>query len=56
MIAFPYVSGFLWSWNFMISKRWKQISNTGATGDIAFMDKMLSDFRNPCYKTFYARH
>ena len=38
-------SGFLWSWNFMISKRWKNISNTGATGDIAFMDKLLADFR-----------
>lgn len=34
-------TGFLWSWNFMISKRWKQISNTGATGDIGFMDKIL---------------
>ena len=32
----------------MISKRWKQISNTGATGDIPFMDKMLSDFRSFC--------
>ena len=38
-------SGFLWSWNFMISKRWKNISNTGATGDIQFMDKLLADFR-----------
>ena len=38
-------SGFLWSWNFMISKRWKTISNTGATGDIPFMDKLLADFR-----------
>ena len=38
-------SGFLWSWNFMISKRWKNISNTGATGDIPFMDKLLADFR-----------
>jgi hypothetical protein len=32
----------------MISKRWKQISNTGATGDIEFMDKMLADFRAFC--------
>ena len=40
--------GFLSSWNFMISKRWKNISNTGATGDIAFMDKLLSDFRKFC--------
>jgi len=41
-------SGFLWSWNFMIAKRWKNISNTGATGDIAFMDKLLDDFRKFC--------
>eukprot|EP00092_Neocalanus_flemingeri_P072503 GFUD01089255.1.p1 GENE.GFUD01089255.1~~GFUD01089255.1.p1 ORF type:complete len:533 (-),score=132.20 GFUD01089255.1:9-1607(-) len=41
-------TGFLWSWNFMISKRWKNISNTGATGDIPFMDKILADFRKFC--------
>ena len=41
-------TGFLWSWNFTVSKRWKQISNTGATGDIPFMDKMLADFRAFC--------
>ena len=41
-------TGFLWSWNFTISKRWKDISKTGATGDIAFMDKMLADFRAFC--------
>ena len=41
-------TGFLWSWNFMISKRWKNISNTGATGDIPFMDKLLADFRKFC--------
>lgn len=41
-------TGFLWSWNFMISKRWKNISNTGATGDIGFMDKLLADFRKFC--------
>jgi len=41
-------TGFLWSWNFMISKRWKNISNTGATGDIAFMDRLLADFRKFC--------
>jgi len=40
--------GFLWSWNFMISKKWKSMSVTGATGDIPFMDKMLSDFRRFC--------
>ena len=38
-------TGFLWSWNFMISKRWKNIYKTGATGDNAPMDKLLSDFR-----------
>jgi len=41
-------TGFLWSWNFMISKKWKSMSVTGATGDIAFMDKMLADFRRFC--------
>ena len=41
-------TGFLWSWNFMISKKWKITSNTGATGEIAFMDKMLADFRAFC--------
>ena len=41
-------TGFLWSWNFTISKRWKDISKTGATGDIAFMDRMLADFRAFC--------
>ena len=25
-------TGFIWSWNFMISKRWKTQSSTGATG------------------------
>ena len=30
-------TGFLWSWNFMISKKWKITSNTGATGEIPFM-------------------
>jgi hypothetical protein len=41
-------TGFLWSWNFMISKKWKITSNTGATGEIPFMDKMLADFRAFC--------
>jgi len=41
-------TGFLWSWNFTVSKRWKYISNTTATGDIPFMDKMLADFRDFC--------
>ncbi|XP_040580787.1 GATOR complex protein Iml1 [Lepeophtheirus salmonis] len=41
-------TGFIWSWNFMISRRWKMMSNTGATGSILFMDKLLSDFRSFC--------
>jgi hypothetical protein len=41
-------TGFLWSWNFTISRKWKMTSNTGATGDIAFMDNMLADFRAFC--------
>lgn len=41
-------TGFLWSWNFTVSKRWKQSSNTVATGDIPYMDKMLADFRDFC--------
>ena len=41
-------TGFLWSWNFMISRKWKMTANTGATGDIPFMDKMLEDFRAFC--------
>ena len=41
-------TGFIWSWNFMISKGWRQISNPGATGDIPFMDKMLADFQAFC--------
>ena len=41
-------TGFLWSWNFMISKRWKNIYKTGATGDIAPVDKLLPDFRKVC--------
>ncbi|PVD31681.1 hypothetical protein C0Q70_07099 [Pomacea canaliculata] len=36
--------GFLWSWNFMSSKRWR----SGSTGDEAFQDKMLADFREFC--------
>ena len=32
----------------MISRKWKMTSNTGATGEIAFMDKMLADFRAFC--------
>ncbi|XP_053383864.1 GATOR complex protein Iml1-like [Mercenaria mercenaria] len=36
--------GFLWSWNFMSSRRWRS-SNTG---DEHFQDRMLSDFRAFC--------
>merc|ERR1712173_189150 len=41
-------TGFPWGWNFMISRRWKALATTGATGDIAFMDKLLADFRRFC--------
>ncbi|XP_062606005.1 GATOR1 complex protein DEPDC5-like isoform X1 [Saccostrea cucullata] len=36
--------GFLWSWNFMSSKRWRSPN----TGDESFQDKMLADFRQFC--------
>ena len=36
--------GFLWSWNFMSSKRWR----SGNTGYEDFQDKMLADFRDFC--------
>ncbi|XP_069135041.1 LOW QUALITY PROTEIN: GATOR complex protein Iml1-like [Argopecten irradians] len=36
--------GYLWSWNFMSSKRWR----SGNTGDEFFQDKMLADFRDFC--------
>ena len=41
-------TGFLWSWNFMVSRRWKNLNCTGATGNIPFMDKLLLDFRKFC--------
>ncbi|XP_064612475.1 LOW QUALITY PROTEIN: GATOR1 complex protein DEPDC5-like [Liolophura sinensis] len=34
--------GFLWSWNFMSTKRWRSPN----TGDEVYQDKMLEDFRN----------
>ena len=43
----PYVEervGFLWTWNFMLTKRWRSVS----TGDEHFQDKMLADFRAFC--------
>ena len=39
-----YQVGFLWSWNFMLTKRWRSSS----TGDEAFLDKMMADFRAFC--------
>ncbi|KAG8310357.1 GATOR complex protein depdc5 [Homalodisca vitripennis] len=39
--------GFLWSWNHMISRRWKWTS-APAKSDEAFQNKLLSDFRNFC--------
>lgn len=38
--------GFLWSWNHMISRRWKWCSS--AKSDEAFQNKLLSDFRQFC--------
>ncbi|XP_071445788.1 GATOR complex protein Iml1 isoform X2 [Hetaerina americana] len=42
--------GFLWSWNHMISRRWKS-STTPAMGDEAFQVKLLKDFRSFCANT-----
>lgn len=39
-----YRIGYLWSWNYMLTKRWR--SNN--TGDEHFQDKMLADFRDFC--------
>ncbi|XP_021209153.2 GATOR complex protein DEPDC5 isoform X2 [Bombyx mandarina] len=39
--------GFLWSWNHMISKKWKG-SQTPATGDEGFQMRMLRDFKHFC--------
>ncbi|XP_014667206.1 PREDICTED: DEP domain-containing protein 5-like [Priapulus caudatus] len=36
--------GFLWAWNYMLNKKWR----TNNTGDEAYMDKMLADFRAFC--------
>ncbi|XP_063239930.1 GATOR complex protein Iml1 isoform X2 [Bacillus rossius redtenbacheri] len=40
-------TGFLWSWNHMLSRRWRS-STTPATGDEAFQAKFLRDFRDFC--------
>jgi hypothetical protein len=37
-------TGFLWSWNYMITKRWKNM----ATGDEAFMRRVMDDFNRFC--------
>ncbi|XP_046613786.1 GATOR complex protein Iml1 isoform X1 [Neodiprion virginianus] len=39
--------GFLWSWNHMVSRKWKSLS-TSATGDELFQKKIIQDFRNFC--------
>ena len=36
--------GFLWSWNFMLGKKWR----SQFTGDESFQDNMLADFRVFC--------
>ena len=36
--------GYLWSWNFMLGKRWR----SQFTGDEQFQDNMLADFRLFC--------
>lgn len=36
--------GYLWSWNFMLSKRWR----SGNTGDEFFQDKLLADVKAFC--------
>lgn len=36
--------GFLWSWNYMSSRRWR----SGNTGDECFQDTVLADFRKFC--------
>ncbi|XP_034240343.1 GATOR complex protein Iml1 isoform X2 [Thrips palmi] len=38
--------GFLWSWNHMLTRRWK--GPNSATGDEQFQNKMLKDFREFC--------
>ncbi|PSN43947.1 DEP domain-containing protein 5 [Blattella germanica] len=43
----PCHMGFLWSWNHMVSRRWKSAA-TSATGDEMFQTKILKDFREFC--------
>jgi len=37
-------AGFLWAWNFMLNKRWRNM----VTGDDLLQDRMLSDLRRFC--------
>jgi len=37
-------AGFLWAWNFMLNKRWRNM----VTGDEMLQDRMLSDVRRFC--------
>ena len=39
-----YRVGFLWSWNFLLTKRWR----SSHTGDEHYQDKVLADFRAFC--------
>ncbi|XP_073982946.1 GATOR complex protein Iml1 isoform X2 [Rhodnius prolixus] len=39
--------GFLWSWNHMVSRRWK-LGPMNATSDETFQNKLLSDFKHFC--------
>lgn len=38
--------GFLWSWNHMLSRKWKY--PTTSTGDELFQKKIIQDFRHFC--------
>ncbi|XP_043269598.1 GATOR complex protein Iml1 isoform X3 [Venturia canescens] len=38
--------GFLWSWNHMVSRKWKSISTSA--GDEIFQKKIIQDFRHFC--------
>lgn len=39
--------GFLWSWNHMVSRRWR-LGSTNAIGDEVFQNKLLADFKSFC--------
>lgn len=40
----PVEAGFIWAWNYMLTKRWRSQS----TGDEMFQDRILADFRAFC--------